>query len=245
METSSEKEESQFRCRPSHLWCTKGHTAEAHQLKPGSSISAILNGTKQTFHLSGIVLSPEFVFEAPPGAALPDNKTYGVFWMPYKELATAFQLYGAFNNVAIALAPGASEGEVIAAVNRVLAPYGARGAYGRSNHPSHRRVDDEIRVLQGLSVAFPLVFLGVAAFMTNSVMSRQIALQREQIAMLKACGFGNRQIGAHYFKFSLAIVGVGVGLGTAGGIAIGHRFVEMYHLFFRFPQLEFMLDAQN
>jgi putative ABC transport system permease protein len=44
------------------------------------------------------VLSPEFVFEAPPGAALPDNKTYGVFWMPYKELATAFQLYGAFNN---------------------------------------------------------------------------------------------------------------------------------------------------
>ena len=218
--------------------------AAAHQLKPGGSISAILNGTKQTFRLSGVVLSPEFVFEAPPGAALPDNKTYGVFWMPYKELATAFQLYGAFNSVAIALAPGASEGEVIAAVNRVLAPYGARGAYGRSNHPSHRRVDDEIRVLQGLSVAFPLVFLGVAAFMTNSVMSRQIALQREQIAMLKACGFGNRQIGAHYFKFSLAIVGVGVGVGTAGGIALGHRFVEMYHLFFRFPQLEFMLDVR-
>ena len=34
------------------------------------------------------------------------------------------------------------------AVDRVLAPYGARGAYGRSNHPSHRRVDDEIRVLR-------------------------------------------------------------------------------------------------
>jgi putative ABC transport system permease protein len=218
--------------------------AAAHGLKPGDTISAVLNGTKETFRLSGIVLSPEFVFEAPPNAALPDNKTYGVFWMPYKELATAFQMYGAFNSVAFTLAPGASERDVIAAIDRVLAPYGARGAYGRVDHPSHRRVDDEIRVLQGLSVAFPLVFLSVAAFMTNSVMSRQIALQREQIAMLKACGFSNRQVGVHYFKFSLAIVVAGVGLGTIGGIGLGMRLVGMYHLFFRFPQLEFLLDQR-
>ena len=218
--------------------------AEAHGLRPGDTLSAVLNGAKVPFRLTGIVLSPEFIFEAPPGAALPDNKTYGVFWMPYKELATAFQLYGAFNSVALTLAPGASEREVIAAVNRVLAPYGGRGAYGRIDHSSHRRVDDEIRVLQGLSVAFPLVFLGVAAFMTNSVMSRQIALQREQIAMLKACGFGNRQIGAHYFKFSLVIVGGGVLTGALGGIALGHRLVEMYHLFFRFPRLDFLIDQR-
>ena len=218
--------------------------AEAHGLKPGSTVSAVLNGTKKMFRLSGIVLSPEFVFEAPPNSALPDNKTYGVFWMPYKELATAFQLYGAFNSVSLTLAPGASERNVIAAMNRVLAPYGARGAYGRVDHPSHRRVDDEIRVLQGLSVAFPVVFLSVAAFMTNSVMSRQIALQREQIAMLKACGFSNRQVGAHYFKFSLAIVALGTGVGSAGGVFLGHQLVGMYHLFFRFPELTFLLDSR-
>ena len=218
--------------------------AEAHGLKPGAKISAILNGAKQTFTITGIALSPEFIFESPPGAALPDNKTYGVFWMPYRELATAFQLYGAFNNVALSLAPGASEGDVVAAVDRVLAPYGGRGAYGRDNHPSHRRVDDEIRVLQGLSIAFPVVFLGVAAFMVNSVMSRQVTLQREQIAMLKACGFSNAQVGAHYFKFALAIVVLGIGLGTAGGIFLGGKLVIMYHLFFRFPQLDFMLDTR-
>jgi putative ABC transport system permease protein len=163
--------------------------------------------------------------------------------MPYKEVATAFQLYGAFNAVCLTLAPGASEGAVIAAVDRILNPYGGRGAYGRTDHPSHRRVDDEIRVLQGLSIAFPLVFLGVAAFMTNSVMSRQIALQREQIAMLKACGFANRQIGLHYFKFSLVIVVGGVVAGAAGGVALGHQLVAMYHLFFRFPRLDFTLDT--
>ena len=216
--------------------------AEVHNLTPGAALSAVLDGTKQTFRISAVVLSPEFIFEAPPGAALPDNKTYGVFWMPYKELATAFQLYGAFNNVALTLAPGASERGVIATVDRLLQPYGGRGAYGRHDHPSHRRVDDELRVLQGLSIAFPLVFLSVAAFMTNSVMSRQIALQREQIAMLKACGFSNGQVGFHYFKFSLAIVVVGIVVGTTAGIVLGGRLVTMYHLFFRFPQLEFLLD---
>jgi putative ABC transport system permease protein len=217
--------------------------AESHGLKPGDTIAAVLNGAKQHFRISGIVLSPEFVFESPPGAALPDHRTYGVFWMPSKELATAFQLYGAFNSVSLTLSPGASEGAVVAALNRILAPYGGRGAYGRNDHPSHRRVDDEIRVLQGLSIAFPAVFLGVAAFMTNSVMSRQIALQREQIAMLKACGFANRQIGLHYFKFSLVIVAGGVAAGAVGGVALGHRLVDMYHLFFRFPRLDFTLDT--
>lgn len=218
--------------------------ADAHALQPGGHLSAILNGVKQPFRISGIVLSPEFVFEAPPGAALPDNKTYGVFWMPYRELATAFQLYGAFNNVALTLAPGGSEPAVIAAVDRLLAPYGCRGAYGRQDHPSHRRLSDELRVLHGLSLAFPVVFLSVAAFMTNSVMSRQIALQRQQIAMLKACGFSNAQVGFHYFKFSIVIVALGLTVGTIAGIFLGGRLVEMYHLFFRFPHLGFTLDTR-
>ncbi len=215
--------------------------AEANGLKPGDEISAVLYGRRQTFRIAGIVLSPEFVFEAPPGSALPNNKTYGVFWLPYQELAAASNLDGAFNNVSLTLAPGAAEESVIAAVDRVLQPYGGRGAYGRESHPSHTRLRDEIKVLQGLSVGFPLVFLSVAAFMTNAVMSRQITLQREQIAMLKACGFANREIGWHYLKFTLVIVVAGTALGTLGGVMLGHRLVEMFHLFFRFPLLEFQL----
>lgn len=215
--------------------------AEAHGLQPGDTLSAIMYGKRQTFRIAGIVLSPEFVFEAPPGAALPDNRTYGVFWLPYKELATASNLDGAFNNLAIALAPGAREEAVISAIDRALTPYGGRGAYGLESHPSHTRLRDEIRILRGLSIGFPIVFLSVAAFMTNAVMSRQITLQREQIAMLKACGFSNREVGGHYFKFSLVIVIVGSGLGLLIGILLGHRLVEMYHLFFRFPQLDFHL----
>ncbi|MCF7688180.1 MAG: FtsX-like permease family protein [Cephaloticoccus sp.] len=215
--------------------------AEAHGLKPGDRLAAVLYGRRQTLRLTGIVLSPEYVFEAPPGSALPDNRSYGIFWMPYKELANAANMDGAFNQVAFTLAPGAREESVIADVDRMLRPYGGRGAYGRESHLSHTRLRDEIRVLQGLSVGFPLVFLSVAAFMTNAVMSRQITLQREQIAILKAFGFSNNKIGGHYLKFALIIVLIGTVLGIIGGIILGKRLVEMYHLFFRFPLLEFQL----
>ena len=218
--------------------------ADAHHLAPGDQLAAILNGRKQSFRVAGIVLSPEFVFESLPGAALPDNRTYGVLWMPYRELAKALNLYGAFNRVELTLAPGAAERAVIAAVDRVLAPYGGRGAYARRDHQSDTRVTDEIRELQALSIGFPLVFLSVAAFMTNAVMSRLIALQRQQIAVLKAFGFSNRQIGWHYLQFALGIVVAGTLFGAFAGVWLGHRLVGMYHLFFRFPALEFILAQQ-
>ncbi len=216
--------------------------AEANGLVPGNRISMLLNGKRQELQIAGIVLSPEIIFESRPGAALPDNRTYGTFWMPYKELSRAFDLYGAFNFLALTLAPGAAERPVIVEVDRLLAPYGGRGAYGRGDHPSHIRVSDEIRVLQTISVGFPVVFLSVAAFMLNAVLARLLTLQREQIAILKAFGFTNRQIVVHYLKFALVMVAVGTILGGCGGVALGHRLVLMYHKFFRFPDLAFHPD---
>jgi putative ABC transport system permease protein len=217
--------------------------AEANDLRPGDSIVMLLNGRRQELQVAGIVLSPEFIFESRPGAALPDNRTYGIFWMRQEDVAAAFDLDGSFNYLSLTLTPGASQRRVIAAVDQVLEPYGALGAYGRADHPSHIRVADEIRVLQALSVGFPVVFLSVAAFMTHSVLSRLLALQREQIAILKAFGFTNRAIGAHYLKFSVVMVAGGLVLGLATGIALGRYLVGMYHLFFRFPSLDFRLDG--
>ncbi len=217
--------------------------ADANQLQPGHEIALLLNGRRQQFRIAGIVLSPEFIFESRPGAALPDNRTYGVFWMPYEELAYAFDLHGAFNSLVLKLEPGANERAVIAALDPLLEPFGGRGAYGRADHPSHIRVLDEIGVLRTLSIAFPIVFLSVAAFMVNAVLSRLLNLQREQIAILKAFGLGNREIVMHYLKFAFVMVAAGTVLGSLGGYLQGQQLVKMYHLFFRFPELAFRLDA--
>ena len=50
----------------------------------------------------------------------------------------------------------------------------------------------------------PLIFLGVAAFILNVALTRALALQRPQIAALKALGYSNRELGWHYVKWGLA-----------------------------------------
>jgi putative ABC transport system permease protein len=218
--------------------------AEANRLNPGDTLALIMNGRRQDFRIAGIVLSPEYIFESRPGAALPDNRTYGIFWMTYKEVATAWDLYGAFNSFSLKLAPGTDPAPVLAAADELMKPYGGAGSFSRKDHPSHIRVTDEIRVLTILSIGFPAIFLGVAAFMTNAVLSRLLALQREQIAILKAFGFSNGQIVGHYLKFAAVIGFVGTVFGGFAGLFLGRWMVGLYDLFFRFPDLAFRLDQR-
>lgn len=217
--------------------------AKAHGFEPGDTIDAILYGAQERLTIVGIALSPEFVFEARPGDTLPDNKRFGVFWMNERELGYAFNLDGAFNNVLIDVAPGEDPAPILAELDRVLAPYGGLIAFDRGDHPSARQLDDEIGVLTGLSFAFPIVFLSIAAFMTSAVLTRLIRLQREQIAQLKAFGYSSAQVGVHYLKFALVIVAVGLGVGTVGGFWLGSNIVRLYQKFFQFPSLTFHPDA--
>ena len=217
--------------------------ADANRLNPGDMLTLIMNGRRQDFRIAGIVLSPEYIFESRPGAALPDSRTYGIFWMTYKEVATA---WGPLRRVQ-PLRPQARARRRRRAGDRrprisLFKPYGGYGAYGRKDHPSHIRVSDEIRTLTILSIGFPTIFLGVAAFMTNAVLSRLLALQREQIAILKAFGFTNGQIVAHYLKFAGAIGCAGTVLGGLGGLVLGRWMLGLYAPLYRFPLLAFQLD---
>jgi putative ABC transport system permease protein len=216
--------------------------ATAHGFEPGNEIDATIYGARQRLKIVGIALSPEYVFEARPGETLPDNRRFGVFWMNERELSGAFRLDGAFNNVLVDVAPGANTSAVMAEVDRVLAPYGGRVAYNRRDHASATRLDDELRVLRGLSVAFPAVFLSIAAFMSSAVLTRLVRLQREQIAQLKALGYSSGQVGWHYLKFALIIVAAATLVGGSAGMWLGTNVVSVYHRFFKFPSLTFHPD---
>jgi putative ABC transport system permease protein len=218
--------------------------AVANQLQPGDTLVAVINGRKETLNICGIGLSPEFVFEARAGETLPDHKRFSVIWMNYRALAVAYDMDGAFNDVCVDLAPNATAATVIAEMDRILAPYGAAGAFQRKEQASAQRLDDEIRVLYSLSFIYPLVFLSVAAFMVNAVLARIVRLQREQIAQLKAQGYTSRQIGIHYLKFVMVIGIIGTVIGGIGGFLLGKQLVSLYTLFFRFPTLDFQFDTQ-
>lgn len=216
--------------------------AEAHGLQIGGRITAIMKGRRDYLEICGIGLSPEFVFEAAPGQTLPDNRHYGVFWLRYEPLAVAYELDGAFNDLCLDLAPGVDPQAVVEEVDQMMSIYGAPGAYVRKDHPSSRRLEDELRIVRALAVAYPVVFLCVAAFMVNSMTSRLVRLQREQIAQLKALGYTSWQVGRHYVNYAMVVVLLGSALGVVAGWRLGGVMLRVYTLLFHFPELRFQLD---
>lgn len=212
--------------------------ARARQLKPGDRLVAVLNGKREALEIVGIVLSPEYIFSA-RGTALPDEKSFGVFWMDRQSLATAFDMAGAFNHAVLRLAPNASEPGVIDALDRRLDVYGSLGAHGRDEQTSHRMLSQEIAQQKTMATVFPTIFLGVAVFLLHMVLSRQVATQREHIAALKALGYANTTIAMHYLKLVCVIVVLGIGLGLGLGACLGYAMTAMYTNFFHFPRFAY------
>jgi putative ABC transport system permease protein len=136
-----------------------------------------------------VALSPEYIFAGLWG--MPDQRGFGVFWVDREALAAAYDMDGAFNRVAVKLAPGADERAVIDALQALLAPYGGREAHGRDRPDLARHARQRDQGAAVLGTVLPAIFLGVAAFLLNVVVSRLVATQREQIAALKALGYPN------------------------------------------------------
>jgi putative ABC transport system permease protein len=216
--------------------------AIGRQLKPGDRIGALINGRREELLIVGIALSPEYIFAGMAGS--PDQRGFGVFWVDRQALAAAYNMEGAFNQVAVRLGPGATEGPVIDQLDRLLTPYGGISAHGRDQQMSHMMLNSEIQEQRVLGTVLPSIFLAVAGLLLNVVLSRQIATQREQIAALKALGYDNRAIGLHYLKLVLIIVVLGLALGLAIGATLGHWFVGIYADFFRFPQLRYRVRPE-
>ncbi len=213
--------------------------AKANGLQPGDRIGAAINGRWQQLRIVGLALTPEYVYEIRAGDFIPDNRRFGVLWMDRKALGTAFDRDGAFNDVALSLLPGSDAEAVIFQLDQILKPYGGFGAYGREDQISNRFLSDEIAQLQAHARIVPAIFLGIGAFLLNILLSRLIATQRDQIAVLKAFGYSNRAIGAHFLKFVLAIAGIGAVLGTSAGLWLGSGMTQLYGQFYQFPVLRY------
>ncbi len=167
---------------------------KANQLSLGDTIDAVLNGRLQSLKIVGVALSPEFVFQVRPGEIIPDDRRFGIFWVPRRQMESVFDMEGAFNSVSARLQRGANENEVIDRLDALLKPYGGIGAVGRDQQISARFLDDEIKSLKATGLVAPVIFMGVAAFLLNIVLTRRIAIQRVVIAALKAFGYTNAEI---------------------------------------------------
>jgi putative ABC transport system permease protein len=219
--------------------------ARVHGLVPGSRIPAILNGTRREVRVVGLGMSPEFVFaSAGPFDFSGDPRRFAVLWMDRPAIAPFFQLEGAFDDVVVKLQPGASEPAVVAALDRLLAPWGSYGAVGRSKQMSHAMLEGELAQLEGLALWVPALFLFVAAFLLHVVLTRLVSLQRPQIATLQALGYPAWRIGAHYVELVSVVVVAGAILGVGLGAWFGGMMSALYAKYFHFPGAIFHLEPR-
>ncbi len=215
--------------------------ANANGYKLGDTVDAVINGRRRSLRMVGFALSPEFVYSIPAGEMMPDDRRYAVMWMNQTELAAACDMVGAYNDVTLTLLPGASEREVIARVDDILRPYGGLGAYPRKDQVSDWFLNNELTQLETFGVFIPLIFIGVAAFLLNVVLSRVIATQRDQVAALKAFGYSNLQVGLHFAQLVGVIILLGGIIGTLLGWWLGWLLVGIYGEYYHFPKLVYLM----
>ena len=217
--------------------------AETHGLMPGDRFDAVIEGQRRTLTVTGHLLSPEHIYTIGPGAMMPDDSRFGVIWMGQEALAAAADMDGAFNAISLSLTRGAREEAVIDALDHLLAPYGGAGASGRDGQISHAFLQSELEQLGAMALVIPPIFLAVSAFLVNMVLGRLIALERQQIGLLKAVGYTTRSIGWHYLKLSLGIGAIGIVIGWVAGIELGRAMTRLYTDFFRLPVLIYAPSA--
>ena len=213
--------------------------ASAHSMRPGSRFGAIMDGRKRILIVTGIVLSPEYIYAISPGDIVPDQRRFGVFFMPRATMAGLFDMEGAFNDVALRTQRGTRLAAVIDAVDPLLGPYGGTGAHDRADQISHAFLDNELVQLRAMVAVIPPIFLFVSALLVNMILSRLIALEREQIGLLKAVGYSRTAIAWHYAKLTLVIAAVGIVIGAGAGNWLGRGMTRLYAEFFSFPFLIF------
>jgi putative ABC transport system permease protein len=213
--------------------------AEAARIGLGDGIDALLYGKRQHLRVVGTALSPEYIYAIGPGQIFPDNRRFGVLWMGEEHLAASLDLTDAFNEALVRIDRSANANDVIRRLDSLLARYGGVSAYPRNEQISDRFVSNELSQLKTMTGILPPIFLGVAAFLINMVLSRLIDAEHEVIGLLMAFGYRGQAIMLHYAKIAVALSVPGLILGFVLGSWLGRGLAGMYQEFFVFPFLTY------
>lgn len=215
--------------------------AAARKFVPGDRIRVIINGRSRTLDIVGTAVAPEHSYAIPPGGLFPEDDRYGILWASRDTLGPAFDMDGAFNEAYVTLAPDARLDAVMESIDDLLEPYGGLGAYERRDQPAHQILQSDVDSNRVMGAIIPLIFLGIAVFLLYLVLGRLINTQRGEIAVLKAFGYTNREVGMHFLMFAVVSVSIGGVLGAMGGVYLGDLYIGVYNVYYDLPGLEYHL----
>ena len=173
---------------------------------------------------------------------MPDDRRFGVFWMDERALAAAFDMEGGFNDVALdararrrpprTMSRARSAPRAVRRARR----HPARAAALALDARKRARPAPELR-LAAAARSFSLV----AAFVLNVALTRALALQRPQIAALKALGYPMPPSAGTTSSGRCVIGAAGVSSGSPPAPGSAAPSATLYNRYFRFPELVFIV----
>lgn len=208
---------------------------KANQLKEGDTIELALRGRRVSFSVCGSVQTPEYIYIMPEGSLMPDDKSFGIAYVPLDVLDTLLDRQGEVSDIAFAFERGVVYEDVKKPLETALASSGLIQLIPRADQLSHSMLDLEIESMRSMVGVVPFIFLMVGALIMSVVIKRLVEQQHAQIGLMKAYGYSSREVLGHY-----AIYGVVIGLlasfigGGLGALVAGYM-AELYSTYFHMP----------
>ncbi|MDR1619704.1 MAG: FtsX-like permease family protein [Clostridiales bacterium] len=207
----------------------------ANGLTPGNTLTLAFRGRKLSFTVAGAVQTPEYIYITPEGSIMPDNKNFGVAYVPLDILEGLLNAGGARNDVSIRFKPGYTFRQLERSLIDALSPGGLTRLYAREDQASHSMLRLELQGIETMVSVLPVLFLLLGAMVMSVVIKRMVEQQHAQIGLMKAFGYSGRAILRHY-----AVYGILVGLmasimgGVLGALTAGY-IADMYASYFVMP----------
>lgn len=204
--------------------------AEEKEIKVGDTLTfGAVQGVSEPleFKVAGLIKSGEYMVCVQDSTQLmPDYKMFGYAYITpaaYKKICESgglpSPLYAQIN-VRVNNFDDFTKQKFSDAVNAALGK--TMFILSKEESSSYALAHGEVEEGQTMGAVLPVLFLAIAVLTMITTMHRIAAKEKTQIGTLKALGYKNKRILAHYSSYALAIGIVGAALGIALGYGIAY-----------------------
>ncbi len=212
--------------------------AKARGIDVGDKIKIQAGGVQRTLEVAAIVANPEYIYLMENGQSImPDDKNFGVGYVPEQFGQQIAGLPGNFNEILIRYEDGVDEEALIDDVENALDLYGVRQIVKQKDQLSNSIIEQELTQLDSMADTIPILFLLVAGLILMMMLARLVKKERIKIGVLKAIGYRDRQVLFHYVKYALISGILGGALGSVLGMALAGGMTRLYLEYFHIPLL--------
>lgn len=204
--------------------------AEEKEIKVGDTLTfGAVQGVSEPleFKVAGLIKSGEYMVCVQDSTQLmPDYKMFGYAYITpaaYKKICESAGLPSPLYeqiNVRVNNFDDFTKQKFSDAVNAALGK--TMFILSKEESSSYALAHGEVEEGQTMGAVLPVLFLAIAVLTMITTMHRIAAKEKTQIGTLKALGYKNKRILAHYSSYALAIGIVGAALGIALGYGIAY-----------------------